>query len=59
MLVIYLGIMTLRARRTRRELSDLRGELAEKRAREELDGPRGGAVAGEGRPAERDREPAL
>jgi flagellar biosynthesis/type III secretory pathway M-ring protein FliF/YscJ len=38
MLVVYLGIMTLRARRTRRDLSALRSELAERRAAEELDG---------------------
>jgi flagellar biosynthesis/type III secretory pathway M-ring protein FliF/YscJ len=39
MLVVYLGIMTIRTRRTQRELSELRGEVAERRAREELDGP--------------------
>jgi hypothetical protein len=58
MLVIYLGIMTLRARRTRRELGELRNELAEKRARDELD-PRGASDSDETRPTERDREPAL
>jgi hypothetical protein len=39
MLVIYLGIMALRTSRTNRELADLRRELAERRAAEELDGP--------------------
>ena len=39
MLVVYLGIMSVRTRRTRGELSQLRREVAERRAREELDGP--------------------
>jgi flagellar biosynthesis/type III secretory pathway M-ring protein FliF/YscJ len=39
MLLVYLGIMTLRASRTRRELAELRRELAERRAREELEDP--------------------
>jgi flagellar biosynthesis/type III secretory pathway M-ring protein FliF/YscJ len=38
MLVVYLGIMTIRTRRTRRELSELRREVAQRRAREQLDG---------------------
>jgi hypothetical protein len=68
MLVIYLGIMTIRARRTRRELGELRGELAERRARDELDGPPGDGpsgppgdspTAGPERRTERDREVAL
>jgi flagellar biosynthesis/type III secretory pathway M-ring protein FliF/YscJ len=59
MLVVYLGIMTVRARRTRRELSELRNEVAERRAREELDGPHGdGPTTNPGRRTERDREVA-
>ena len=41
MLVIYLGIMSVRTRRTRRELGELRNAVAERRAREELDSPPG------------------
>ena len=37
-LAIYLGIMALRTSRTNRELAELRRELAERRAQEELDG---------------------
>ena len=65
MLVVYLGIMTLRTGRNRRELGDLREELAERRARDELDGPPtagtplGGGPPGPERHAEPEREPAL
>lgn len=38
MLVVYLGIMTLRTRRTRREVAQLRREVGERQARQELDG---------------------
>ncbi len=59
MLVVYLGIMTVRTRRTRRELAELRGELAQRRAREELDDPhRDSSAASPGGRAERDREVA-
>jgi flagellar biosynthesis/type III secretory pathway M-ring protein FliF/YscJ len=39
MLLVYLGIMTLRTSRSRQALNDLRRELAERQARQELDGP--------------------
>ncbi len=59
MLVVYLGIMTLRTSRSRRELAGLRRELAERQARQELDGPEApGQAAGPGRP-EPEREVAL
>ncbi|MFL5823059.1 MAG: hypothetical protein ACJ764_06425 [Solirubrobacteraceae bacterium] len=64
-LVIYLGIMALRTSRTNRDLAELRRELAERRAREELDGPatpghtpeRSHATEARGEAAE--REPAV
>jgi flagellar biosynthesis/type III secretory pathway M-ring protein FliF/YscJ len=60
MLVVYLGIMALRTSRTRRELAELRRELAERQAREELDGAEEpGPAAGPGRHAAIEREPAL
>jgi hypothetical protein len=52
LLVVYLGIMTLRTSRTNRELAQLRQDLAERRAREGL------AEAREGDP-EPEREPVL
>jgi hypothetical protein len=56
MLVVYLAIMTLRTSRTNQELGELRREVAERQARDELDGA--GLAASDGDP-EREREPAL
>lgn len=42
MLVVYLGIMALRTGRTRRELSELRQELADRQAMDEPAGSSGG-----------------
>jgi flagellar biosynthesis/type III secretory pathway M-ring protein FliF/YscJ len=42
MLVVYLGIMALRTGRTRRELSELRQELAERQATDEPAGSSAG-----------------
>ena len=54
MLVVYLAIMTLRTNRTSRALTELRREVAERQAREELDGS--GVAASE---PDHEREPAL
>jgi flagellar biosynthesis/type III secretory pathway M-ring protein FliF/YscJ len=55
MLVVYLGIMTLRTRRTRRELAELQRDLAERQAREQLDGTEfGEGAAGGTASSERD-----
>jgi flagellar biosynthesis/type III secretory pathway M-ring protein FliF/YscJ len=58
MLVVYLGIMALRTSRTRRELSELRQELADREAPEEhTSASSESATAGRGdRLAEADRE---
>ena len=62
MLVIYLGIMALRTSRTNREVGELRRELAERRAREELPArPESPPAATQSAPdrGETEREPAL
>ena len=41
MLLVYLGIMALRTSRTNRDLGELRREVAERRAHEELPEPSG------------------
>jgi hypothetical protein len=44
MLVVYLGIMALRTSRTRRELSELREELADRRGAEDHVGVSGSSA---------------
>lgn len=44
MLVVYLGIMALRTSRTRRELSELRQDLAERQGSEEPTGAPGASA---------------
>ena len=59
-LVIYLGIMSLRTSRTKRDLAELRQELADCQAREGHGPPAGPGPARRGeRHAEAEREPAL
>jgi flagellar biosynthesis/type III secretory pathway M-ring protein FliF/YscJ len=60
MLVVYLGIMSIRTRRTQRQLSELHREVAERQTRDELDRPElAGRAPGREGTASPEREPAV